>query len=121
MALAAATIATTPGSASAADTPPGINWDHIYSATGVKVYVEEHGDIISVCDTVANGHSASVKVTAPVGTWTYTSTVTAGAGSCKTHQASEGGAYDMPEGHYIDLDYVGDGGSLRYSTFLNDH
>ena len=121
MALAAATIAATPSSASADEPPGGIVWDHTYSAPGVKVYVEEHGDIISVCDTVANGHSAWVTVTNYASHVSYLSEVTAGAGSCKTHQASQGGVYDMPEGGDISLEYLGDGGFAAYSEFLNDH
>jgi hypothetical protein len=121
-ALAAATIMATAGSASADEPPDGIVWDHTYTAPGVTVYVEEHGDIISVCDSAENGHSAWVQVDWSNGGFpaTYKSTVTNGVGSCKTHQASEVG-FDLDEGIYIKLAFEGDGSTLRTAQFLNDN
>ncbi|WP_146073723.1 hypothetical protein [Amycolatopsis sp. CA-126428] len=42
-------------SASATVDPPGGSWDHTWTTTdadkGGTVYVEENGDVVSVCDT----------------------------------------------------------------------
>ncbi|PBC78156.1 hypothetical protein BX265_2917 [Streptomyces sp. TLI_235] len=63
-ALTAATVLLAGGalatatSASAAVDPPGGSWDHtctaVDSAHGGTVYVEEHGDVVSVCDSAAD-------------------------------------------------------------------
>ncbi|MGA8112416.1 MAG: hypothetical protein WCA46_02000 [Actinocatenispora sp.] len=121
MALAAAAILTTAGAASAAEPPGGIVWDHTWSTTGVTVYVEEHGDIISVCDTSANGDAAYVEVYANYAwPYTYLMTATGGSGTCTTHRASDGGKYNLDEG--VDVDVRGDGGEYgRRDTFVNDH
>jgi hypothetical protein len=117
MALAATTIMVTAGSASANDTP-GINWDHTFSGRGATVYVEEHGDIIELCDSVANGHSAWIDVNGQ-----YIMRVSGGKGSCVSHQASDGAAYNLPEGEYIALYWDGEGRSSTNfgSGFQNDH
>ncbi|MGW7068785.1 hypothetical protein [Streptomyces sp. NPDC054872] len=124
LAVAAAAVAI-PSNAVAVDTPSG-GWDHVYSYTGVKVYVEEYDDIISVCDAKANGHSAYVDVISD-GVWPYdyTMTATGGSGSCKTHKASDGAKYDLAEGKGITLVFSGVPGgpygdyAERY--FVNDH
>ncbi|KAB2385926.1 hypothetical protein [Actinomadura montaniterrae] len=124
MALAAAAIMATAGNASASEPPDGIVWDHTYSYStvpGVKVYVEEHGDIVSVCDTSANGHSATVRVEDRVG-YTYLLVADNGKGSCDSAQASDGGQYNLFEGDTIGLHMTGDGDySSAYPTFVNDH
>ncbi|MER7109474.1 hypothetical protein [Streptomyces sp. NPDC000229] len=122
MACAAVTLVVSAGNASAEETP-GISWDHVFSAEGVRVYVEEHGDIISVCDTKANGHSAVVQVRATdVWPYNYEMRVTAGNGSCKTHRASDGATYNLTEGREVDLWFDGNGGTFDGSAgFTNDH
>lgn len=122
MALAAAaTLMVSAGSASA-QPDPGINWDHTFEASGVRVYVEEYGDIISVCDTKSNGHAAEVQVRATdVWPYDYEMTASGGVGSCKTHQASDGAKYNLSE-RGIDLLFDGDGGEWSGSGyFVNDH
>ncbi len=118
---AAATLMVSAGSASAY-TDPGINWDHTYEASGVRVYVEEYGDIISVCDTKSNGHAATVQVRATdVWPYDYEMTASDGVGTCKTHQASDGATYNLSE-RGIDLLFDGDGGDWSGSGyFTNDH
>ncbi|MFF6983713.1 hypothetical protein ACFZAV_40035 [Streptomyces sp. NPDC008343] len=123
MVIAAVTLTATAGNVYAADTPPDINWDHVYSASGVRVYVEEHGDIISVCDTWKNGHSAHVTVSD--GTWpeNYEMTANGGYGSCKTHRASDGRKYNLDETG-VDLFYYGieyDDYAYEEAYFVNDH
>ncbi|MFJ5779031.1 hypothetical protein [Streptomyces sp. NPDC093094] len=110
-------------SADAAELPGGIVWDHTYTGTGVKVYVEEHGDIVSVCDTSANGHSAWVAVSDITNNISgYKLTVTGGKGSCATHRASDGTRYNMEENARIALNYEGAGGrGSYYVSFVNDH
>ncbi|WP_329483113.1 hypothetical protein OG555_13050 [Kribbella sp. NBC_01484] len=114
-------ITTTTG-ASAAEPPDGIVWDHTYTAPGVKVYVEEHGDIISVCDTSKNGYAAWVLVTDRVGVQ-FQITARNGVGSCETTQADDGLLHDLYEGDRIDLHLDGDGDEPggAYEAFVNDH
>ncbi|QKG23698.1 hypothetical protein ACTIVE_5341 [Actinomadura verrucosospora] len=126
MALAAATVMATAGNASAEQAPGGIAWDHTYKGNGVVVYVEERGDIISVCDTSANGHSAVVyvdeQIPASFGGDFYHLTVTSGSGSCKTARASDGAAHNWGEGSNINVYYDGNGGAWDGNKwFLNDH
>ncbi|MFK4145630.1 hypothetical protein [Streptomyces sp. NPDC004065] len=122
MALAAAaTLMAGAGSASAT-TDPGVPWDHTYSAPGVRVYVKEYGDVISVCDTKANGEPATVQVRATdVWPYNYEMTASGGVNSCKSHRASDGGKYNLSE-RGIDLAFDGDGGYWSgEGYFLNDH
>ncbi|MFJ6651049.1 hypothetical protein ACIQPS_36135 [Streptomyces sp. NPDC091290] len=118
-------LTATGGNAVAADTP-GIDWDHTYSYTGVRVYVEERGDIISVCDTKKNGHSAFVEVISD-GVWPYDYEMraTGGYGSCKIHRASDGAKYDLDEGDGVALVFSGvpggPYGDYAEAYFKNDH
>ena len=119
MALTATTFVMTAGTAFADDPPGGIVWDGIWKAPGVTVYVEAHGDVIAVCDSKANNHSASVIVYSGRG---YEMKVTNGKGSCKSHQASDGGPYNLPEHTTITITYTGDGGAHQpFANFRNDH
>jgi hypothetical protein len=114
---AAAALAATPAFA---DNPPGgIVWDHTYKEPGVTVYVEEHGDIISVCDSSENGHSAWVEVNYAYGR--YRLTASGGVGTCATGSASDG--WDLPEELEISLLFDGNGGSYAegVESFVNDH
>ncbi|MEU9025649.1 hypothetical protein [Actinomadura sp. NPDC048394] len=127
MALTTAAIMATAGNASATTLPPasGGGWEHVYSATGVKVYVKEHGDQIKVCDTSANGHAAIVKVNDITENshhgHAYTAKDKTSGGPCVIHTASQGGAYNLYEGDEYGLFYVGNGGRGHVSTFVNDH
>jgi hypothetical protein len=117
LAIAAATLMATAGSA-AADPPR--DWDHVHEATGVRIYFEEHGDIVSVCDAKANGHSASVIVYAPEPHFAYKMTVSTGAGTCKSHRASDGGKYNLEE-QFVRLNFDGNGGGPASVQIYNDH
>ncbi|MEV8096021.1 hypothetical protein [Kitasatospora sp. NPDC085879] len=137
-ALTAATVLLAGGalatatSASAAVDPPGGSWDHTWttvdSAHGGTVYVEEHGDVVSVCDSAADGMAPRVQVWTQSSSGQYNSRyiieATGGLGSCKTVSASDGGIYDLPENVSIAVSIwlgpsVGHLGSEH--TFLNDH
>lgn len=122
VALASLGVVNAP-SAGAAQLPGGIAWDHVYSGPGVKVYVEEHGDMISVCDTSANGHAAWVAVDNVSDNISgYKLTVSTGNGSCATRQATQGGRYDLAEYSTIGMSYEGQGGlGSTYSAWFNDH
>ncbi|TCC56149.1 hypothetical protein E0H73_33885 [Kribbella pittospori] len=121
IALAAATTVLTVGHAFASEPPDGIVWDHTYRAEGVVVYVEEHGDIVSVCDTAANGHSAWVRVQDRVG-YEYRIAATHGKGTCDTAQASDGGGRNLYEGDRIGLEYEGNGDTFgTWAEWVNDH
>lgn len=58
----AAAIVVTPSSAFADVPPGGGTWDHVLTQPGVSLSIEEHGDVIQVCDTAANGSGAHVNV-----------------------------------------------------------
>nr|WP_202514827.1 MULTISPECIES: hypothetical protein [unclassified Streptomyces] len=114
------------GATASAQPDPGIDWDHIYNpnsptGSGVRVYVEEYGDIITVCDSAKDGESATVWVSEDgyidAG---YSMTVSSGYGTCKTHRASDGGKYNLHEKNYVELTFFAKG-SDNYATFYNDH
>lgn len=119
-ALAALSAVAAP-TASAATDPVPTRWDHKYTAPGVTVYVTEYGDVVSVCDAAANGKSAIVSVYDSTG-FVYSIQNHNGYGSCKTYRAGYAGSWtDLREGDWINLAYVGDGGSPWYADYLNDH
>ncbi|GAB3566387.1 hypothetical protein GCM10027445_13160 [Amycolatopsis endophytica] len=126
LAIAATVALTGIGTASAAPTPPGDSWDHVWTAKDgtAKLYVEEHGDLISICDTKANGDSAHVHVYVGVnGPLRYTARATGGKGNCSVHSASQGGKYNLPETNQkIYLWFGGDNSSGdTMASFFNDH
>lgn len=57
MAVAVAAVVAAPSAAFADEPSSGIVLDRVWTATGVKICIEEYGDIISVPDTSANGHA----------------------------------------------------------------
>lgn len=120
MLLASAAILAAPGSASAGGISPTVNWDHTWSGRGAKVYVEEHGDMISLCDSAANGHGAWLAAEDSKGHG-YTIRVTRGKNSCTTVDTSEG--YNLAEGGIVRLYWDGQGRtSTNYgANFINDH
>ncbi|GAA3842865.1 MULTISPECIES: hypothetical protein [Amycolatopsis] len=110
------------GTASAAPVPPGDGWDHVWSgASGdFKVYVEEHGDLISACDTKADGKTPTVWVGPGTGETTrYSFRVTGGSGSCVSKSASLGGVYNLPEGQKFTVTACSYGCGAW--PFVNDH
>jgi hypothetical protein len=121
MAVVAAALMATAGNAAAEEPPGGIVWDHTYEAPGVRVYVEEHGDIISVCDTKANGHSARIEVGKDDWPLAYEMAARGGAGTCETHRASDGWRYNLMERVNIQLAFDGNGGNDTWKLFYNDH
>nr|WP_240929904.1 hypothetical protein [Streptomyces coryli] len=117
---------TTGGSASAYP-DPGFDWDHIFGinsdtpASGVRVYAEENGDYISVCDTAKDGYSAKVIVGEDGYSGdSYGMTASGGKGTCKTHKASDGARYNLEENNGVSLKYWAKGGD-NYAYFKNDH
>ncbi|MET7495034.1 hypothetical protein [Streptomyces sp900116325] len=123
-AAALATLGTvTAPSAFASPAPPGGGtWDHAWSGGGATVYVEEHGDLVSVCDTSSNGHSAWVAVIDEDTGGSYKMTASGGKGTCKSHSAADGNYYNIPEGDKITLNWDGAGDNGGYAaSFINDH
>ncbi|MGA8113494.1 MAG: hypothetical protein WCA46_07535 [Actinocatenispora sp.] len=119
-------------SASAATDPPGGTWDHTWTTTDSKhggtIQIEEHGDLIDLCDTAADGVSPRVRMYAwsdATGyTYRYTLTASGGNGACAVAQASDGGVYNLPENVNINCDlFLGPypGEHRTQPTFLNDH
>jgi hypothetical protein len=62
MAVAVAAVVAAPSAAFADEPPSGIVLDRVWIATGVKIYIEEYGDTISVPDASANGHADKADV-----------------------------------------------------------
>jgi len=121
-------------SASAATLPPpgGGSWDHTWTTTdslhGGTIYVDEHGDMVYLCDTAADGYAPRADIASQSSSGQYNSryglTASAGKGSCTGHTASEGGVYNLPENDNILVNVwlgpnVGHDGSDH--VFLNDH
>ena len=118
-------------SASATVDPPGGSWDHTWYTTdadkGGTVYVEENGDVVSVCDSDADGLSARAKVSVEESpnVWRelYTLIASGGVGSCATARASDGGTHNLPEGASISV-VVYLGPNFQHDStheYLNDH
>jgi hypothetical protein len=120
-------------SASAAVDPPGGSWDHTWTTTdgnkGGTIYIEENGDVVSLCDTAADGlaprANIAVEESSVPGAYDtrYTLTASGGLGSCDTARASDGGTHNLPENWNIGVTiYLGPNyqhASTHY--YLNDH
>ena len=127
--VAGGSLMTAP-SASATVDPPG-SWDHTWKTTdaakGGTVYVEENGDVVSVCDTAADGLAARADVSVQLSSggyyFRYRLVASGGEGSCATARASDGGAHDLPENVSISVTvYLGP--DFQHSSqhyYLNDH
>ncbi|NIH81888.1 hypothetical protein FHX46_004418 [Amycolatopsis viridis] len=119
-ATATAVLATTGAAAATTYTPPG-GWDHTWSTPdhSATVYVEEHGDVIKLCDTKANGNSAQVLVFQHG--WRKAWWTAKGNGTCVMHRASEGDPYDLDE---VETKLYFHGAETEADTirsFSNDH
>lgn len=122
--LAVAAVAAVPGSASAMVVVPGGGWDHVWTAAGVSVSVEEHGDIVMLCDTSANGHAARADIYLASGGTPRYSLIAEGNGNCIEVAASNGGPYNLPENQNITIYYNGTGlesEGYAAAVWSNDH
>ncbi|WP_346537228.1 hypothetical protein [Micromonospora sp. DPT] len=91
-----------------------------------EAYFTEHGDILKICDTDADGYAVKMFVSlddaygAPLYEFSRS-----GEGNCATHQASEGGAYNLPENRYIGFLFCrwkdGHDSECRAFRFYNDY
>ncbi|MDX3434144.1 hypothetical protein PV664_35315 [Streptomyces sp. ME01-18a] len=119
LAFAAAATVAAPSGAFAADTADSV-WDDVWTGSGMSVSVKEYGDIISVCDTTTNGHTASAWVYAGPDLQYRLEATGDIVGSCATARASSGGSFDLPEDEGITVIYNGDGGGIQTAFFVND-
>ncbi|MEW2519623.1 hypothetical protein [Actinacidiphila alni] len=124
-ALAVGAVVATAMPASAAPSPPsGGSWDHTWttsdSAHGGTVYIQEHGDVVELCDTAADGYAPRVTVYNTDG---YELTASDGYGTCVVASASQGGSHDLPEGKeiYVDIWLGPANGWETEHSYLNDH
>ena len=119
-------------SASATVDPPG-SWDHTWTTTdaakGGTVYIQENGDVVSLCDTAADGlaprFDVSVEESTVPGAYDtrYTLTASGGFGSCLTTRASDGGSHNLPENWNIGVG-IWLGPNYQHSSqhyYFNDH
>lgn len=127
--LAGGALATA-SSASANEAPPGGGgWDHIWftsdANSGGTLYVEEHGDIVQLCDSAADGYAPRASISDGTPQGTYTIVGAGGFGACTTVMASDGAPYDLPESQRIDVSiWLGPTpvkGSETDTYFINDH
>ncbi|WP_432190220.1 hypothetical protein [Streptomyces sp. Tue6028] len=109
--------------ASASTSPPGGGtWDHVWTHDGATLSVEEHGDVIQLCDTAADGYSAKAYLVwnvSPGVADSMTLTV-AGNGNCVGSDAS---THDITEGKTVNV-YISNTGpdsTELYVTYLNDN
>ncbi|MGI5205405.1 hypothetical protein ACQEU6_27965 [Spirillospora sp. CA-108201] len=117
---------TTTGNASAApveqewSTKGSVPYDHVWKRDGVVVSVLEHGDVVRLRDSKANGHAAYVTVQA--GSKGYTLRA-AKNGDIAFVRASYGAKYNLPENVSVRLTIWGDGVKPHYpnKSFVNDH
>ncbi|MPY31317.1 hypothetical protein FNH09_08390 [Streptomyces adustus] len=131
--IAASGVLATASSASATVDPPSGGWDHTWTTTdagkGGTIYIAEHGDIVTLCDTNADGRTPHLEVNYEdgPGDWgfAYALDATGGEGSCVSARASQGGRYDLPENEEIEIAiWLGplyhEYGMARH-YYLNDH
>lgn len=86
--------------------------------TGIQVTAVERGDVITVCDTKANGYAARMQVSSR-GVY-YEKVVRAGSGSCITASASNG--YNLPENRNVTVTLNGENCTCWHQfTFYNNH
>ncbi|ATO15569.1 hypothetical protein CO540_18415 [Micromonospora sp. WMMA2032] len=91
-----------------------------------EAYFTEHGDILKICDTDADGYAVKMYVSLDdaYGATRYSFT-RGGEGNCATHRASEGGAYNLPENRYIGFLFCrykdGHESECRAYRFYNDY
>jgi hypothetical protein len=128
LALTAATLFGFAGSA-AAGTPPPHVWDHRWTTSGATLYVQEHGDVVSLCDSAANGirPGAIVGWFTSTGWHAYDMLATGGNGSCKSISANSNPCVrcNIPEGVTVRVSFYGanspSGPARIEKTFVNDH
>lgn len=130
--VAGGTLATATSAWAGVDPPSG-GWDHTWTTTdgdkGGTVYIAEHGDHVSLCDTDADGYAPRVQIANEEGSVPgaydirYTLTASGGLGSCVSASASQGGVYNLPENVSIGVTiYLGP--DYKYPSthyYLNDH
>jgi hypothetical protein len=91
-----------------------------------EAYFTEHGDIVKVCDTDADGYAVRMYVSLDnaYGPELYRITV-GGEGNCKTHRANQGGVYNLPENRNIGFLFcrhdANSEGECRAYKFYNDY
>jgi hypothetical protein len=120
------------GTASAAPAPPEGSWDHTWTTYdtghGGTLYIEEHGDYATICDTAADGKApvAELYSLGPDGTdapkFRYTITDTGGYGTCKSVSAATSSTYNLPEDEMIQVFlWIGDHVATIENEYLNDN
>ncbi|NIH84570.1 hypothetical protein [Amycolatopsis granulosa] len=123
LAAAALGVLAFDGTASAAPAPPdGGSWDHVWkgSSGDFTIYVKEYGDVVSICDTKADGKTPRVWVGLGNGKTTqYTFTAPGGKFACNTKRASDGAKYNLTEGKRYTV--TGCAWGCGAWPFTNDH
>jgi hypothetical protein len=128
--LAGGALAGASAASAATQTTNATDWDHIWSTTdpagGGEIFIKEHGDVLKYCDEAADGLTPHAMITfqGTDGEFhpAYDISATGGEGSCTTVQASDGGAYDLPENSEIGVEFwLGTYEYDTYHKYLNDN
>lgn len=101
--------------------------EHYWTTAVSTIKVKEYGDVVRLCDnsnTIDKNPSAYVWYYSPSeGKWILRYGFTLhgyNKGECKTHSASEGGLFNLPENRKIKVRITGASG-YAYHTFYNDY
>jgi hypothetical protein len=115
--LAGGTLVSATSASAAPARPAPEDWDYTWTTSdaaphGGTVYIEEHGDVVEVCDTAADGYTPRVMIMTQASNGQYNLryvfAATGGNGGCVVHRATDGGVYDLPENDNIDVSvYLG--------------
>jgi hypothetical protein len=88
---------------------PAMAYDDYFSTNdgdpGGRLWWTANGDVVKVCDIEADGWGVRAYIQhIHSGEYLLAYEVNVGGnGNCTTHQASQGGRYDLPEGDKVDL------------------
>lgn len=88
---------------------PAFAYDNYFSTNdgdpGGRLYWTANGDVVKVCDIEEDGWGVRAYIQhIHNGEYLYSyDVIVGGNGNCTTHQASQGGVYDLPEGDRVNL------------------
>ncbi|MFG3253660.1 hypothetical protein [Streptomyces sp. NPDC048172] len=126
--LAPVALAAAAASLLTASPASAISWDwgpYYDSSKGVKVYFEEKGDRLKVCDIKSDGKWVMAWVDVQGGKSIYLAD-TKNDGKCRYSKASDSSYYNLPEKKWIEITPCTSTGNMCDTTgktrsFYNDH
>lgn len=95
--------------------------DHLDSAHGGTIRIQEHGDVVQLCATAADGYAPRADVNWGFGRGGESLIAPDGNGSCVEVTAAEGWAIPENTEVYVDI-FLGPHNAYEtYHSYLNDH